>query len=49
MGMKKVYALLPVALAGLVGFELRADVPCFVALAKLVSHVLYVTVSVLGC
>jgi hypothetical protein len=49
MGMKKVYALLPVALAGLVGYAVRADVVCFVALAKFAGHVLYFAVSVLGC
>ncbi len=49
MGTKKVFAILPVALAGLVGYAVRADVVCFIALAKFAGRVLYFAVSVLGC
>ena len=49
MGIKKMFVLVPVALVALVGYGLRGDVACLVALAKVAGRVLYLTVSVLGC
>jgi hypothetical protein len=47
MGMKKIFVLLPVALAGLVAYGVHSDVICFVALAKIAGHILHVAASVL--